>query len=295
MAYRRRETALGRWLLAGLVVILLFLFLFKSPLEKQFLSDQSKQKTTEQVTTAQLVNQMKKLTDDQNGTYAIYVYDLTSKNSFGINEKTVVIAASVAKIPIVAALYSLADQDKVDLDEMITIQPEDLQEGTGVVQLGQTYSVKTLARLMMEKSDNTAAHVLAVHIGIDTVQELVNKWGLEQTSMAENKTSPHDMVLLLAKMYRGEVAKKALTGEMLGFMNDSDFEDRLPALLPKEVKIYHKIGTETNALHDVGIVDLPDRPYIIGIFTHGISDEQKTVSTIARLSRLVFDYQKSLY
>ncbi|MBI4999566.1 serine hydrolase [Candidatus Gottesmanbacteria bacterium] len=175
----------------------------------------------------------------------------------------------------------------------------DIQDyGTGSIRYdppGTTYSLKTLARLMMEKSDNTAAHLLGRQIiGFDKIQELLKTWGLTQTTMEENKTSLLDMNKLFLKIYRGEISSQALSAEMLGFMDGSDFEDRIPVLLPKETKVYHKTGDEIGNIHDVGIVELDKKVYFIGVLTDDIVDEEGARQLIAQISKMVFEYQKGL-
>src|SRR3989344_254021 len=69
------------------------------------------------------------------GSYSVYFNDLNNKNlSFGINENTIYTAASVNKAPIIAALYNLAKKNRINLDEQITIQNNDIQDyGTGSI------------------------------------------------------------------------------------------------------------------------------------------------------------------
>ncbi|MBI4991440.1 serine hydrolase [Candidatus Gottesmanbacteria bacterium] len=208
-------------------------------------------------------------------------------------------AASVNKIAILAALYFLAGKGEIDLEKIVILQQEDIQDyGTGTIRYdptGTPYSLKTLARLMMEKSDNTAAYLLGnVTIGIDKIQQLVDSWGLTQTNIMDNKTSAKDMGLLLTKMYLGQITTKPLTLEMFGFMDKSDFDDRIAAGIPEGIKVYHKTGDEIGKIHDAGIVVLPNHPYYIGIFSTDITDEEDTKRTEAQISDLVFNYMRRL-
>ncbi|OGG27320.1 hypothetical protein A3A64_01135 [Candidatus Gottesmanbacteria bacterium RIFCSPLOWO2_01_FULL_48_11] len=227
--------------------------------------------------------------------YSIYVKDYTSDFSMGINDTVIFTAASVNKIPIIAALYWQVQNQAIDLDTSVTIQASDVQYyGTGTIQSdppGSTYSVKTLAKLMMQQSDNTAAYILANYtVGLDTIQTLVNRWGLTQTDIINNKTSNKDMEILMDKIYTGKITNTAYTQEMLAFFKDSDFEDRIPALLPKGTTVYHKIGTEVGVMHDAGIVHQGNLTYYIGIFTSDVSDEPTTIKLIAEISKAVYDY-----
>lgn len=229
--------------------------------------------------------------------YSILVRDDSSDFSMAISDSEIFTAASVNKLPILAAVYYLAQKGDINLDQVVTLQEEDIQDyGTGSIRYdppGTTYSVKTLAKLMMKESDNTAAFLLAHYVvGFDKVQELIDSWGLTQTDMVNNKTSNKDMAILLLKMLRGQVANKGLTQEMLGFLTDSKTEDRIPALLPKGVTVYHKTGNGTGFIHDVGIVTDKKTKYYIGILTSDITDEAPAIQKAAEVSRIVYDFLK---
>lgn len=305
-AFRETRPKSNHYLKLGFLIFLLLIFLgflkrntgtnqtIISPLPETIISFFS-QKQAKPKDNESLLSEIKTMTEKVGGSWAIYVYDLKTNQGFGINESAIFTAASVNKVHILAVLYFLADKGEVDLDQQITLQASDIQDyGTGSIRYdppGTTYSLKTLARLMMEKSDNTAAFLLGRQvIGFAKIQNLINSWGLTQTDMENNKTSLLDMAKIFTKIYRGEVTTKPLTTEMLGFMDNSDFEDRIPALLPKDIKVYHKTGNEIGNVHDVGIVTLEKSPYLIGVFTADVTDEAQTSQTIAQISKLVFDY-----
>ncbi len=248
---------------------------------------------------AELLPRIEKEIGGLGGTFSVYIYDINNNVEIGLDENMVLTAASVNKIPILAALYNLSGKGEIDLEKVIVIQPGDVQDyGTGSIRYdppGSSYSIKTLARLMMEKSDNTAAYILGSHIvGLKKIQNLVNSWDLTQTDMVENKSSVKDMSILMIKMYHGEITTPPLTTEMMGFMDKSDFDDRIPAGLPENVKFYHKTGDEIGKIHDAGIIDLKNRPYFLGVFTTDMKDEVKTKKAIANISKIVFEYMTSL-
>lgn len=229
------------------------------------------------------------------GFYSIYYKDLKSGASFGINENQIETAASVNKVPIVATLYYLASRGKINLDEKITINKDDVQDyGTGSIRyqtLPVTYSLRDLARLSMQQSDNTAAHVLGVRLGTDVIQNMVNSWKMNSTDMENNKSTVYDMSLLFQKIYMGQIANPALTKELLGFMTNTDFEDRLPRDLPKNAKVYHKVGDGDGFVHDVGVVEYKnENPYYIGVMTSDIGNtDDQTKTTIGAISRKIYD------
>jgi beta-lactamase class A len=229
--------------------------------------------------------------------YSVLVEDLNSDFSMGINEAVIFQAASINKIPILAALYINVEKGTVDLNSTITTQAEDIQDyGTGSIRYdepGTTYSIRTLAQLMMQKSDNTAAYILGSQIlGLDVIQSLASSWKLTQTNMENNETSNRDMAILMKKIFRREIVNEALTTEMLAFMKDSDFEDRIPGLLPPGTVTYHKIGTGVGSVHDVGIIVSGKTQYYIGIFTNDIEDEEQAAKKAAEVSKAVYDFMK---
>jgi len=229
--------------------------------------------------------------------YSVFVTDIDSDFTVAINEEEIFTAASVNKIPILAALYTEVQSGTIDLDTIITLQQADIQDyGTGSIRyepVGTTYSIKTLAKLMMQQSDNTAAYILATHIvGMDTIQSLLSSWNLIQTDMVNNKTSNADIASLMEKIYQGNIANAANTKEMLTFFKNGEFEDRIPALLPNDVTVYHKIGTEIGIMHDVGFVVGPTTKYYIGIMISDVTNEEETTKLMATVSKLVYDYLK---
>lgn len=241
-----------------------------------------------------LKNEIEKIAKNKNGFYSVYYKNLNSATSFGIDKNQIQTGASVNKLPIIAVLYYLDKQGKIKLDDKITIQEKDVQDyGTGSIRyqkMPQTYSLRNLAKLALKQSDNTAVHVLSLKIGEGNVQKLVNAWGLNQTNMVDNKTTVFDMGLLFEKIYKNGVADSANTKELLEFMTETQFEDRLTKGLPKGVKVYHKTGDGEGFVHDLGIIETEKNVYFLGIMTSDIGDnESQTKNTIAEISKKIFE------
>src|SRR3989338_7794412 len=111
-----------------------------------------------------VTDEIKEIIEKGRGSFSILAYRYKDGRSIEINENMQLTAASVNKIPILAGLYAMASNGEIDLERQVKLQKEDVQDyGTGSIRydpVGTLYSLKTLARLMMEKSDNTAAHIL---------------------------------------------------------------------------------------------------------------------------------------
>lgn len=242
-----------------------------------------------------LEHQTKEIIEKKKGSYGISYYDLTSKKGFGINQDEMFTAASINKLPIIATLYYLENKGKIDFDEQITLTENDIQDyGTGSLRyakLGTTYSLKTLAKLSLKQSDNTAAHILASKIGVPMIQDTIEHFGLTQTDINNNQTSPSDMTLLLQKIWDNQITTKAKTKELLGFMRQTDIEDRIPAKLPSSSIVYHKTGDAVGSLHDVGIIKEGDTVFILSILTSDIGkDESVTKQAISEISKVIVTF-----
>ena len=242
-----------------------------------------------------LKNGTQNIIKDKPGFYSVYYKDFITQDSFGIDEHQIETGASVNKVPIIAVLYYLANKGEIKLDDRISVQKDDIQDyGTGSIRyqkLPATYSYRNLAKLALQQSDNTAAHVISLKLGPDKIQKLVSSWGMKQTIMAANKTTAYDMSIVYEKIYKNEITDSANTKELLEFMTDTDIEDRLPKDLPKNIKVYHKSGDGEGFVHDVGIIGTTEEgAYYLGIMTSDIgNNEQKTKDTIAQISKKIFD------
>lgn len=239
-----------------------------------------------------LKEKVQKLLKEQKGNYGVSFKDLKTGNYFGINQEMMMTAASVNKVPIIAVLYYLENKGKINFNDQVTLQKEDIQDyGTGSLRYqkpGGTYSIKTLAKLTLQQSDNTAAHILANKIGEDVIQSTINSWGLKQTDIINNQTSSSDMQRLFEKIYRHEITTEGKTRELLSFMTEN--EDRLPSLLPSTASVIHKTGDGVGFIHDVGIITVKGHTFFLGVLTSDIgSEETQTRQTIAEIAKIIAD------
>jgi beta-lactamase class A len=95
--------------------------------------------------------------------------------------------ASTFKLPLLVALFHQVDEGKIRLDEMVSLEREDLHIGSGrlddFLAPGISLSLSNLAALMMRVSDNSAADVLLLRVGPETVREKLRMLGVEGISV----------------------------------------------------------------------------------------------------------------
>lgn len=228
----------------------------------------------------------------QKGDFSVYYEDLVTGDNFSIHGNTVLTAASLNKLPVVGYLYHLAAKKEIDLQDTIVIQESDIQDyGTGSIRYqkpGQQYTLQSLARLALNQSDNTAAHVLNIRLGEDNIQAYAYQIGMGSTNMIDNDTSARDIGKFFQMLYQNKITSKALTSEMLEYLENTEFEDRIVPLLPKNIHVYHKTGDGVNFIHDGGIISNGKTPFILVVMSSNITDEKLTKATISKIAQIVF-------
>ncbi|MCR4434933.1 MAG: class A beta-lactamase-related serine hydrolase [Clostridiales bacterium] len=226
-----------------------------------------------------------------NGKYGIYYYNLADGSEFGINHEEEYSAASTIKIPLNIYLYEKIKSGEVDPQETLTYLQEDYEEGTGTIRyekVGKKYTLKELSRLSIVCSDNVAANMLFRYLGAYNIKQYMREMGGTVVKDDENVSCPKDMGLYMKKVYEFYQKEGALGEELMNYFLNTEYNDRIPALLPSDIKVAHKIGTQVRVFNDVGII-YADRPYILSIMTKEI-DEDVAADAIANISKKVYDY-----
>jgi len=249
-------------------------------------------KTEQAKDTAEIREELIALLKEKPGQFSVYYKDLHSGEGFGMQENTVLTAASLNKLLVVGYLYHLAAKKEINLEDKIVIQEQDIQDyGTGSLRYkepGEPYTLKYLAQLAFKESDNTAAHVLTIRLGEENIQEFARQLKMSATSMVENETTASDVGKFLELLYQEKITSSALTQEVLDFMKDTEFEDRIPRLLPDEAIVYHKTGDAVTLVHDGALVDNGAEPFVLVVMVHNLKDEEAAKKSIGEIAQFIY-------
>ncbi len=226
------------------------------------------------------------------GRYGIYAKNLTTQKTFIFHGDEIFPSASVIKVPILIELYRQVEESHLSLDHVLVMRQEDQVGGSGVLKdltPSTEYCLRDLATLMVTVSDNTATNLLIDHLGVDKINATLRHLGAEKTELVRklqrvpaethsriNHTCAYDMALLMDKLATGTAISLAVSEEMVSLLSRCQGPVSIaktpsdsPFIGKNDVIIAHKIGSLSNACHDVGIVYSPQINYVAAILSEG--------------------------
>jgi beta-lactamase class A len=238
------------------------------------------------------------------GVLAVAILDLSTGQKYLLHADEVLPAASSIKIAILAELYQQAQQGKLKLTELYTLQAGDIVGGSGIANVltpGVTrLKLRDVAALMISVSDNSATHVIIDRIGMENVNILLDSLGLTHTRLKrkmmdlkaasegrENIATPSEMMTLLEDLYRGKVLNKQFTEEFFNLLSVHK-ESYIPRELPEDLRVANKPGELEGVRNDSGIVFTGSRPYVISVMTTYLRRERDGGEAIIRISNAAY-------
>lgn len=251
-------------------------------------------------------------------TVAVAFYDLSSGRELLINADLSFHAASTMKVPVMMEIYRQAAAGQLTLDDRVLVKNDfisiadgshfsvsaaDDSEPTLYNRIGQTATIRELMRLMIIASSNLATDILIERVQPARVMALMREMGARNIRVLRgvedgkaferglnNTTTARDLMILLRRIGEGRAISKEASDEMVRVMLDQQFNEGIPAGLPKEARVAHKTGSITAANHDAALVFLPGhKPYVLVVLTRGLKDEARAHQLIADISRVIYE------
>ena len=242
------------------------------------------------------------------GVMGVAIEDLTTGDHFFLHENEVFAQASSIKITVLAQLYQQAQQGKLKLTDLYTVQASDLVPDSdimGGLTPGVTrITLRDLATMMVAVSDNSATNVLIDRVGMDNVNAFLNAQGLRDTRLRrkmmdlkaategrENVSTPNEMLNLLQALYRGEILNKEMTADFFKVLSTHK-DSWIPRNLPDDLKIADKPGALEGVRNDSGVIFVDRRPYVLCVMTtylHRERDGEEAISNVSLAAWRMFD------
>ncbi|MDQ2858615.1 MAG: class A beta-lactamase-related serine hydrolase [Candidatus Eremiobacteraeota bacterium] len=259
---------------------------------------------------ARLDDQIARSAAASSGVVGVYARKLSRSTPVTYNADEVFPTASVIKVVILVSLFQYAEATRGVMQHKITLQLADFVGGSEILDAynpGSSLSVDTLARAMIEQSDNTASNVLISYLGFERIGRTIERAGLRNTHLrrhfmdtsgpgyrSENLTTARDMGTLLYGIERGAheavatVASPRSCRQMIDILLRQEDRDKIARGLPRGVPLANKTGEIDGVRNDIGIVDpYGDSPYVIAVLTKDLGDFSLGNIAIRRIARAV--------
>jgi len=223
-----------------------------------------------------VLSQIEDLTRNLSGTYGVYVYRFKDGKDYGLNERKVFPAASLNKLPVMVTAYKQAEQGKLDLETEYVLKNADKVQGAGILQskpAGTKYTYRQLVEYMGQYSDNTAFKVMRQATG-ETILD---------------QATPEEIGIILKKLYEEKIISDEHRDELLQFLTNTGFEDRIPKGVPEGVRVAHKIGTLAGIYSDAGII-FAEEPFVLVIMSRD-ARESETLEVLPEITQAVWEFE----
>lgn len=230
--------------------------------------------------------------------FSVYVEDYSSGQWLGINEENKMLPASLLKIPTLIAILKKIQDNKISLNEELILNERDLDLKSGTLGLkgaGTKISIRDLLIEMIANSDNTA--VLTLNRQVLNDEDIINSrtaLGIPIYDGNNDSLNSKQMGNTFRNIYFSNYLDKEYSNNALNLMARTNFRSQLPAALPLDVVIAHKVGFYLGGgyYHDCGIVYVPEKPYFICVMSTNVTKKEADTE-ISTISQIVYEYMIS--
>ena len=229
-------------------------------------------------------------------------------------------AASTIKVPILLGAFAAIDRGDLlphsrvhvrnrflSIVEDIPFRVDSSRDANSAVHnaIGKMMRVDELAYHMITTSSNLATNLLLGVIGTaainQTLRELDVEDGIELKRGVEdelafekginNMVTADGLLRILVMLAEGKAFSPALSRRMMDILHAQEFNQGIPARLPKGARVAHKTGEISTVAHDAGAVYLPKRkPYALVILTEWDPVAAGRSRTIATISHAIYEF-----
>jgi beta-lactamase class A len=250
---------------------------------------------------------------------ALSFRDLGSSDRLDIQADVDFHAASTMKIPVMLEVLRSAEAGRISLDQGVLLvnrfhsivdgspyelSSNDDSDSSVYTRVGERVPVRELMERMIVRSSNLATNALIALVGAEQANATAHALGATHIRVLRgvedgkaysagrnNTTTSADLAILLERIERGEALRPESVRLMKEVLLRQEFNDEIPAGVPRGTPVAHKTGSITATLHDAAIVYPPGRaPYVLVVLTRNIPNEKVAKALIADISRLVWTH-----
>jgi beta-lactamase class A len=273
-------------------------------------------------TDASLQAKIESMAAQHHGKVAIYATNLKTGESISINADTPVSTASVIKLPILVEAMEQVKSGAHKLSDKITLQKDDIVQGSGILQFFDTplaITLKDALTFMIIESDNTATNLVIDLVGIKNVNQRITQMGLKDTYLYKKvykpatgpmpadqkkfglgKTTAREMGKVMESIVRCDLKDQKLCDAMLYMLRNQQYRNLVPHYIETSDTseglslIANKTGSLDEVRNDVAVVYSKNGPIIISAFTYDNEDkswnnDNAAELLVARIAKVIME------
>ena len=267
------------------------------------------QKTHSEITTMYHTNEMTGLKSQLQGLMSqypmikpsIYVWEYENGKYVDINGDSLYSAASIIKLPVLVRLFKSIEANQMTIYDEMLLTDYYQSPGSGNLQYAQTgrkYSLDSLAKTMIQDSDNTSTNMIMSKLGgMDDINVGLRDWGISTTYVrtwlpdlkGTNKTTAKDMAKILYNLDNPGFLNVNSREFIIDYLSHVKNNRLIAAGLGDGAMFIHKTGDIGTMLGDAGIVFAPNgKKYIIVILANRPHNAPQGKDFIVKASSIIY-------
>ena len=230
-----------------------------------------------------LITEIKTANNLTEANFAFFYYNPQTQKYYFDNQDKYFKGASTVKVPVAMIYYDKIRNGELTLESTLQYTNDDYEAGGGTTSstynVGNYIPINFLLKQSIINSDNTAVNILIDGIGYRNCRELMTKYSDEEfiedfyTSNLIKASFGFDII---NHIYQNQENYQ----QLIEYMKQSSFGEYLKKYIT-EYDVAHKYGSYAGNVHGYGIV-YTESPYLIGIFTNGVSRADELIANISR-------------
>lgn len=227
----------------------------------------------------------------------------TEQTVFAYKPELEMVSASTIKVLIMLTALQRVMDEKLDLDDELTVRTADILSDSTVYEYGETTdTLDHLIRWMIIESDNTATNVLIRTLGMDEINTYGKQLGLQVSRVERimldfdaiaagrnNYTSAMDQYKMYNHLLESDILTPELCEYAIEVLLTQRSTDNFLRYIPEPLSVAHKTGGLDCLNHDAGVFFLENVCYYLGVFASDADNDITCKRLLGRIGKLVYE------
>lgn len=224
---------------------------------------------------------------------------------YNCNNNIKTISASLIKIPIMLSVFEKIKNNEISFDTKIYVKNDNILDDTEEFKNEEDfYTIEELVNWMITISDNTSTNILIDYLSFEYINNYIfNKLQLSNTILERkmldynkiregynNYTNQNDMLKIFEMIYKNKILNKELCNKAIKILSEQKINNQIPRYFNKKIWFAHKTGALDYLNHDVGIININNKIYYVGISIYDSDKKESNRQLSGLIGKKIFEY-----